>query len=264
MNVWEDFEIRCTDFLKHNFNDYATFTHLGESDSTVPDIKVNTKKNKTFYIEAKHSPAQCGQFVLLPNIKSQSFDYSKLNVAPLNEYSQAIIDYMNNEFEDFKETGTAGKNIEIKDGVNIFANWIIKFYKDKNVKFIITNNNILIPIENIKEFFNISAKYRIKRSGSSSVGSKYSESLKTYINENFDTTKIEVESDKMFVTSSIQLHNKRFILNGIEYMFSLRENRYEIRKLSNTFNANVIFSITLKSGKQGIDIKNFILYLIAD
>ena len=41
----------------------------------------------------------------------------------------------------------------------------------------------------------------------------------------------------------------------------MRDNYYEIRKLSNTFNANVIFSIELKSNDSGISIADFIFIL---
>ena len=112
MSTWEQFEIDCTRFLMEQFCEYATFIHQGGSDSTVPDIKVTTKKNKQFYIEAKHSPAQCGQFVLLPNVETRKFEYSRLNSTEINEFSKVIINHMNNNFEEFKEAGTAGKNIE--------------------------------------------------------------------------------------------------------------------------------------------------------
>lgn len=41
------------------------------------------------------------------------------------------------------------------------------------------------------------------------------------------------------------LRNSRFAICGTEYMISQRNEGYEVRKLSNTFNANVIFSINL-------------------
>jgi len=43
-------------------------------------------------------------------------------------------------------------------------------------------------------------------------------------------------------------------------MFSLRGNEYELRKLSNTYNANVIFSIKQKSSR-GLNDEDFIRYL---
>lgn len=58
---------------------------------------------------------------------------------------------------------------------------------------------------------------------------------------------MRTDDSKLFVTSTRYIHNTRFIINGTEYMFSERGSEYEIRKLSNTFNANVIFSIDLKT-----------------
>ncbi len=264
MNSWEIFEKECTEFLIEQFGDYATFTHEGKSDSTVPDIKVVTKKNIQFYIEAKHSPAQCGQFVLLPNIEKKVFDYSKLNSTPLNDYSKIIIDNMNSNFEEFKEAGTAGKSIEFKDCEKIFYNWIIKTYKDKGVKFFITNNNVILSIDEFPYYFSVSAKYRTKRSGSSSVGSGNIEKVKQYVQSLFPNVELKTTFDKIFIYSNENLHNKRFILGKNKYMISMRDNYYEIRKLSNTFNANVIFSIELKSNDSGISIADFIFILTND
>ena len=80
MKEWEQFENEATKFLNSRFGSYARFFQKGGSDSTIPDIRVETHTGKTFYIEAKHSPAQCGQFVLLPDIESGHFRYSEKNV----------------------------------------------------------------------------------------------------------------------------------------------------------------------------------------
>ena len=264
MEIWEKFEIDCTNFLIEQFGKYATFTHEGKSDSTVPDIKVETKKNVKFYIEAKHSPAQCGQFVLLPNLETKLFEYSRLNSTGINEFSKIIIDYMNSNFEAFKEAGTAGKNIEFNNCEEVFCNWIIKTYKDKGVRFFITNNNVILPIEEFPKYFKVSAKYRIKRSGSSSVGSGNIENVKSYIQSNFPQVELKTTLDKLFIITDSALHNKRFVLGRNEYMISQRDNFFEVRKLSNTFNANVIFSIELKSNDGGISISDFIFILMSD
>ena len=262
MSTWEQFEIDCTNFLNEQCGEYAKFTHQGRSDSTVPDIKVETKKNKQFYIEAKHSPAQCGQFVLLPNVETRQFEYSRLNSTEINEFSQVIIDHMNNDFEEFKEAGTAGKNIEFDNCQNVFNDWIIKTYKDKGVKFFITNNNVILPIEEFAEYFNVSAKYRIKRSGSSSVGSGNIDKVTEYLKSIFSNIELKTTYDKIFIDSNEDLHNKRFVIGRNEFMISKRENNFEVRKLSNTFNANVIFSIELKTNKEGISIADFIFVLV--
>lgn len=70
MTVWEEFEIQCTNYLNKRFGDYAEFIHQGGADSTVLDILVNTNSGHSFYIDTKHSPAQCGQFVLLPKLQN--------------------------------------------------------------------------------------------------------------------------------------------------------------------------------------------------
>ena len=89
------------------------------------------------------------------------------------------------------------------------------------------------------------------------------EQIKKHIIQNYQVKDVKIEGDKVFVLSDIELHNRRFILFGNEYMFSKREEVYEIRKLSNTFNANVIFSICLKPNKKGISASDFILILVS-
>lgn len=262
MAVWEDFEYKCTDYLNEKFGVYANFIHQGGSDSTVPDILVKTKSGDLFYIDAKHSPAQCGQFVLLPNLETGTFEYSRLNVNRINRYAEMIMDYMNNDFDAFREAGTAGKDIDMPNGSDIFANWIIQAYKDKGAEFFITNNYTILPIERFRDYFDVSAKYRIKRSGSGNVGKGRLNSVMDYIeSHNYIITDTRIVGDKLFVVSPQQLHNHRFILRGIEYMFSIRGEEYEIRKLSNTYNANVIFSIKQKTSTPGMSDADFIDYL---
>ena len=272
MALWKDFELNCTTHLNKNFGKYAGFIHQGGADSTVPDILVRAVSGHVFYIEAKHSPAQCGQFVLLPNTETHSFEYSKQNVSRINEWSETIITYMNKYFDEFREAGTSGKDISLENNQYIFSNWIIDYYKNKNVKFVITNDYNIVPIEKFSDYFEISAKYRIKKSGSSSLGkskvatyAKFLSSDRAY--NHYNITGVRIEGNKLFVSSNIELHKQRFKLRFIdktsadkncEYMFSARGNEYEVRKLSNTNNANVIFSIKLKNHIQGLSNEDFI------
>lgn len=260
MELWEEFETECTNYLNEKFGTYAKFSRQGGSDSTIPDILVNTNSGNSFYIEAKHSPAQCGQFVLFPNLETRSFEYSASNVNRINQYAEMIMEYMNNDFDEYREAGTAGKNIDMPHGSDIFTNWIIQTYADKGVKLFITNDYTILPLSNFSDYFDVSAKYRIKRSGSSNVGKSRMKFLMEYINNNYSITNFYTDGDKLFVSSKQQLHNQRFILEGNEYMFSLRGKNFEIRKLSNTYNANVIFSIKCKL-TQGITNDEFIAYL---
>ncbi len=262
MKSWEKFELDCTNYLSKTFGDYAKFIHQGGSDSTIPDILVKTSLGNTFYIEAKETPAQCGQFVLLPDIQNQQFTYSDKNISSINVYSREIMNHMNRYFEEFKEAGTSGKDIIMPNGEEVFADWIIHYYKDKGVRYFITNDFVILPIDHFRSYFNITAKYRIKRSGSSSPGRAltvyFSRAFQNGEYDEFCVTDVFVEGTKLFVKSNIELHNKRFYHLNYEYMFSKRDDRYELRKLSNTFNANVIFSITAKGCLPGLTDDEFI------
>ena len=153
MKCWEKFEADSTEYLKRSFGMYATFDRNGGSNSTISDISVATNAGRRFCIEAKSCPAQCGQFVLLPNLDKRAFDYSPLNVTALNKYSAAIIEYMNLYFDEYKEAGTTGRDIDMENGSAIFAAWIIQAYKNKGAEFIITNGNIILPIEDFLDYF---------------------------------------------------------------------------------------------------------------
>ncbi|MEH8022995.1 hypothetical protein P9079_11130 [Gallibacterium anatis] len=262
MKTWENFEEQCTNFLNKKFGTYAKFVCKGGADSTVPDILVETNSGSLFYIEVKHSPAQCGQFVLLPDLKTKTFEYSSLNGNPINQYSKMIKNYMDNNFSEFVTAGTTGKSIDMPNGSDIFSNWIIQIYKEKGVRFFITNDNIIFPIDRFKEYFEVTAKYRIKRSGSSNVGKRDMNEVIEYISTHgYAITSHYIFKNKLFVVSEQKLHDHRFTVCGREYMFSLRTKEYEIRKLSKTYNANVIFSIRIKSIIKGLSEEEFIDYL---
>lgn len=105
--------------------------------------------------------SQCVQFVVLEH--NNSFIYSNKNKTYINKYSKAIINYMNKNFDAFHNAGTSGIDININK--YIFTSWIIDFYKTKNTKYFITkaDNYIIIPLEKIDEYFDITACYRVKK-----------------------------------------------------------------------------------------------------
>lgn len=259
MAIWEDFEIECTNYLNNRFGAYAHFIHQGGADSTVPDILVRTNSGKSFYIDAKHCPAQCGQFVLLPDIETCSFEYSRQNVNRINAYAERIMNHMNAQFDEYREAGTAGKDIEMENSSSVFSDWIIQAYEEKGAKFFITNDFTILPIERFQDYFEVTAKYRIKRSGSSSVGKSRLSPVLNYIkSHDYFLIDSRIDGDKLFIESNRNLHNTRFILQQYEYMFSQRGAEFEIRKLSNTYNANVIFSIKQKNRISGLSDRDFI------
>lgn len=259
---WQDFEIQATNHLKTKFSQYAQFSHEGSSDSTISDIKVITNKGNYFHIEAKQSPAQSGQFVLIADIISKEFIFSKRNKSNENENTEAIRSFMNQHFNSFKESGTTGKDIVMPNDTNIFTNWIINYYQSKGVRYFISNDFLIIPIECLAEYFNVSAKYRIKKSGSSHVGKSNSNEIASFVEDIYNAETVIRENSKVFIQSQDNLHNNKFEYNGNEFMISSRgAEEYEVRRLSNTFNANVIFSIELKSDKSGMSDSEFIAAL---
>lgn len=255
MTNWQEFEKECTKYLNDTYGNM--FTLEGGSDSTKADINVTTKTGNEFYIDVKQSPAQSGQFVLLPDIETQTFIYSTLNATPINDEAKAMMHHMNSDFDNYKESGTKGREIIFDNCANVFCNWIFNYYKSKNAKYFITNEFIILPIEKLSTYFDIKAMYRVKRSGSSGVGKSNAITVLNHIKSNFSISSHRLDAAKLFVKSDIDMHNTRFILNGYEYMFSKRDDEYEIRKLSNTFNANVIFSISLKSKQESNDLLAF-------
>ncbi len=227
-------------------------------DSTKSDIAVIKNGILDFYIEAKDAFAQSGQFVLLPNEMNQTFMFSPRNHSTPNAMTDIIIKYMNNNFQKFNHAGTAGQSLEIDS--NIFSNWIIEYYKAKNVKYVISFNKefVIFPIRKFKHYFNISAKYRIKKSGSREPAKKELEIVKLTIKKLYPTAVFSQEQDKLFVKITESLTTNKFILGDYTFYFSkYNADSYEIRKLSNTYNMNVIFSIKLIQSQDINDLKEF-------
>lgn len=236
---WKTFEEECTSYLNRKYG--IKFEQQGESDSTVSDILYCGEK-KCFYIEAKMPNAQCGQFVLLPNFKKGVFKYSSKNKANENEYTRMIIDFMNSNFYEFCDSGTAGSDINMPKSV--FYGWIVNYYKEKGAEFFITKDRgefLIFPIDQFPKYFDVTAKYREKKSGSSSLNS----SNKSDFEYAMGIAGIDFSFSELDIISDRNLDGVK--VNGKKYDYLLRENgsTYKVRKLSNTRNANVIFSIEL-------------------
>ena len=259
MKQWGNFEDKCLEYLKRNYGSTKTyFKAIGKSDSTKPDIEVYVNSNNVFNIEAKMANAQCGQFVLFPSETTPNFVYSEGNAYPLNTDSQAIINKMNNYFDEFKTAGSRGKRIIMDE--NVFYSWVINYYKSKKVKYFITEVNdgmIIFPIDRFNEYFDISAVYRMKKSGSSSPTKGYFEEIKKILNDN--NAMIEEENEKVFISTTLDLNNKKLCGEKYTYLFRhAKDGKYLVRKLSNTCNSNVIFSIKLKNEQDPLDLAQFV------
>ena len=262
MERWEEFEIECTNYLNNEFNEFARFIHRGKSDSTVSDIEVYTNKGLHFFIEAKECPAQCSQFVAIPDKEKKEFVFSDLNKNKSNQFSEIILEHMNNEFDKYLHAGTGGETITFNGDKEVFSSWICSTYTEKGTEFFITNDYSLVMLEDINDAFDIEAKYRIKKSGSSAVPRKYYTVVKDYIQEKMPQVETGTIDNELIAISNENIDKTIFWAEKNEYMFSKKENNiYRIRKLSKTFNANVIFTLSLKSDKKIVSVEEFTNYL---
>lgn len=259
MKPGEAFEIRCCKYLKSFYKTKdIDFYHEGGMDSTRSDIAVIKNGEIDFFIEAKEKLAQSGQFVLLPDEDTETFIFSPRNRSVPNKMTNIIIDYMNNEFSHFNRAGTAGESLNID--TEIFADWIVGYYEGKDVKYVISfdKDYVIFPIRKFQKYFRIVAKYRVKKSGSGVPAKKDMETIKKCIREYYRTAKFVQEEKRLYVQINESITKERFLLGKYTYYLSERNsNEYEIRKLSNTYNMNVIFSIELIKKQDETDLKEF-------
>jgi hypothetical protein len=170
---------------------------------------------------------------------------------------------MNKNYDFFISSGTAGKNIQLSK--DIFYSWIQNYYANKDARFFITNNNskyIIFPIEKLNKYFDVYAKFRVKKSGSSSPNnSNINEILSLLKNYNITISENDIErhNKDFYLNTTKNLHKKK--IKGVKYTYYFVKsaiNKYKIRRLSNTNNANVIFSIKLINEQLVEDLKEFL------
>lgn len=259
MKPGEEFEIRCYEYLKRLYTTDTTSFHLeGGMNSTKSDIAVIKNGYIDFYIEVKDTLAQSGQFVLLPDEESRTFVFSPRNHSEPNEMTEIIIKYMNSDFDRFNNAGTAGESLNIDS--TVFSNWIIQHYAEKNVKYVISykNDYVILPIRKFAKYFTIFAKYRIKKSGSGEPAKKDISTVKAMIQSFYPMVSFSSQGKKLFANIDSKITQDRFIIGKYNYYFSKHDNNiYEIRRLSNTYNMNVIFSIQLKQSQDQSDLDEF-------
>lgn len=262
---WEEFENECYEQLKSLYNEICELEAYGQSDSTKADIKVITNNNNKFFIEVKDKNSQCCQFVLFPNEEKRCFDFSDKNKVPLTENCKSIIEYMGNHFDKYKKVNTNGLPIDVDK--RILYGLVHDFYTAKNVKYFMTKGReyIVFPINKFSEYFDIKAFYRKKRSGSSEPNKKNNnEEIIQALNEekiDCDLEYIKVgNKTRCFIHTDQNFDKIRLICDYYTYQFKnnkysrmIQKNRnyiFELRRLSNTCNPNVICQLTLKKDIQ--------------
>ena len=250
MKKWQQFENDCFNHLLQEYinNPNIIIELRGNYTSNTSDIYVQNNGNN-YFIEVKMPVSQSGQFVVYPNNETELFELSNqsaLNQTPTQlECTNAILQFISqpNHYAVFANAGTRGMDLDIPDIV--LKNWIVEHYYHKNVRYIMTYMNqqyILIPIHEIDRYFYISATCRKKRSGSSRFSIKHIDDLNQCL--------IEQELDYHFCdeNNTIQLmnyHEKQLKVHPF-LLKQVHDNVYNIRKLSNTNNYNIIFKLKLK------------------
>ena len=248
MNNWEKFEMECAEYLQNKYSELnINFELKGGFISNLNDIIVKKNGNELFAIECKMSQSQCGQFVLEANKQNKKFIFSEKNKTPLDKYAKAIIREMNNNFDICAYS--SGNDLPIKE--NLISNWVKNYYLNfKKSKFCITKNKtdfLVFPIEKFDKYFTFSAKYRIKKSGSSNPSTKNLSEIENILKKLDLNAKIEINNSEYYAI--INTDKNLLILKGENYKYQLKKQneKYKIRRLSNTSNSNFIVSIKLKN-----------------
>lgn len=258
---WELFEKDCADYLNRMYSTRmgCLFVPSGGHNSHEPDIHVKKGAVELFSMETKMAMAQCGQFVLFPNDATMSFAYSTRNEFPINQYSKRIIEEMEKNYYEYNTPSTKPLAFDKK----LFYDWVKNHYKvERGSKYLITKGDdyIVFNIDDFEKYYDISAVFRIKKSGSSNPNNSDLEEIQTLLdmgstankNLHFDGHYVEVELP--------DFDEDRLVRTGGKFDFLLKRTEgktFRITKLSNTYNANVIFSISLKREQDLQDLQQF-------
>lgn len=244
------FEQNATAFLEGIFNDYS-FKNTGSSNSTTPDIKVYTKENiHLFNIEAKYSPSQAGQIVIIDN--NGHFEFSPKSKNPKVTSTDILIKHINSSYDKYTHVSQSSIPIDINN--DILYNFIEEQYKIKSNQWIIASKNksvltnrtvCLIPTQELRQNFDISAVLRRKKSGTSEVPKNFREEAKIIIRSLCEKPIFEEQDKKIYLHGDIGLHPLELPANL--YLSKKGTNKYEIRKRSSTNNANIMLSLKLKN-----------------
>lgn len=257
MKKWEDFENEMVEYLKQMLQNYDVIVkQYGNTDSTISDIEIKiNSSNKKFFIETKMPASQTLQFVV--EIINNKFVYGSKNKFKANQYSNKIINILNNNYDLYSKVGQTGIIVPVPS--TIAFNWIISNMKNKNVKFIISidnnGNKKVFSLDKFNDFFNIKTIFRRKKSGSQDLPKIYYDDFKEHLKSKFSKYKYSLSTDnkKLYLNLPINLNkNNCYIDNdvlpeGKRYFLSNKGNgKYEVKLTSATNNPNILFELSLK------------------
>ncbi len=250
---WKNFEKNAMEYLKKEIVlSGVSFVSLGGSNSTESDIGVKYRDKNLFLIEAKLSPSQSGQIVVL--LENDNYVYSKKSKEPENDFVKKIIAYLNSNISLYRDCGTKGIKINIDN--EVMAGWITEHYKIKGVKFIIVSNSPsdfdrtfikVLPLSELGKNFEISLVLRRKRSGTRDMSKKFylevSELLKVKVGKNF---KLKEDGNLRYYGGKIT----NSYLGDKFYIAHDKGEIYQVKKRAITNNPQAVFSLVYSGKKQ--------------
>lgn len=262
MKNWEVFESDCCNYLNNQFGSNSrVFQHRGGSDSTESDILYIKGGINQFYIEVKMKASQCGQFVLLPDFEQRKLVFSNRNKVKETENCIQIINAMNKDFDYYSSSSLNIKQMpDSPESAKIYSGWIKDCFRAKNAKYIISRSNrgfIVFPVNQLEQYFRISPVFRVKKSGSTNLPHSMQSPLEKTLQEKFgNNINLDYSENHCFLYGASQPTFQLKIGSNV-FLFKKEEGRHAVRKLSNTFNSNVIFTLNLFGEQQEKDIEQF-------
>ena len=263
---WQKFEENVYKFLKNTLDiKNLTLDHKGGSDSTTSDIKFSVNNSQKFILEVKKNIAQAGQFVVVGNVKNKKYSVSAKTVCTLE--TKSIITHMNNNnyyrLEEKKfENAPKGK----KEAIELICDkklmykrviaqmktksyFIASSHHDKDSNFSKENPLIIEKIDDLENYFDITGTYRPKWSGSAPLPiPKYEDVKKIF--------KCKEEGNRLYVIDQNNQYQKYWTekltpttdrFDAHLYLSKpIKNDLREVKKLSTTYNSNVIFTLKLK------------------
>ena len=276
---WKNFEDNVYDFLKKMLKiENLALGHEGGSDSTKSDIEFLLNNKQKFLLEVKQNIAQAGQFVVCWDAKNKKYAVTDKTKCKLE--TKAIIMHMNNNDyyrseENFFLGAPNGKRkaIELICDKKLMYKRVIALIKTKSSfiasshyerdsNFSSENPLIIEEIDDLENYFDISGSYRPKFSGTRKLPKKeYGDIKKKFdcveMNDRLYLETSSISSQKVYLTEALTFTSNRF--DAVYYLSDSDNNSFkEIKKLSTTYNSNVIFTLKLKEELKHTDLKNLI------
>jgi hypothetical protein len=264
MQKWKIFEQEACNYLNKKIrHEGVRFSLTGGSDSYSRDIEVFWKDKRLCSVECKYKKSQASQFVVIHDLQKKKFKWSSENKST-KEGALNVVKHMNKKYSYYSQVPKCKTNVELCIKTSFMYARVIKQI-NKKACFIVASNYenrfsperplILEATRNIKNIFNIKGKYRAKQSGSRSLPKK-----------DFDKVlHCEVKDGRCHVYDPVgNLPSKNPGAESIYLGKPDNDGYREYRKLSNTRNPSVIFTLELKKNQRHTSLELLRKYVISN